>query len=164
MQLNSLTDVLYHELKDLYSAEKQLVEALPKMTEAAQAAELKRAFEEHLRLTEEHRERLERVGQQLGVDLSGETCEAMKGLIKESEKLIREAQPSDARDAALIAAAQRVEHYEMAAYGAARTYARTLGHADVASTLQKTLDEEGDADKVLTKLAEARINQEAASG
>ena len=161
MQLNSLKDVLHHELKDLYSAEKQLVEALPKMAQAAQDGKLKQAFEDHLRLTEEHCRRLERVGQQLGLDLSGETCEAMKGLIKEGEKLVREAQPSDPRDAALIAAAQRVEHYEMAAYGAARTYAKTLGHADAASTLQKTLDEEGDTDKALTKLAEARVNEEA---
>jgi ferritin-like metal-binding protein YciE len=161
MKLRTLEDVLHHELRDLYSAEKQITQALPKMAEAATDAKLKAAFKDHLEMTKTHLERLEQLGRQLGVTLTGETCEGMKGLIKEGEELIEDAPAGEARDAALIAAAQRVEHYEMAGYGCARTYARTLGHGEAADLLQTTLDEEGATDEKLTKLAESRINEEA---
>ncbi len=161
MAMNTLQDVLEHELKDLYSAETQLIEALPKMAQAAQTPKLRQAFEKHLTQTKEHKARLEQLGQDMDIDLGGETCKAMQGLVREGDDLIKKEKPGIARDAALIAAAQRVEHYEMAGYGSARTYARTLGHGKVADTLQKTLDEEGQTDKDLTKLAETSINDDA---
>lgn len=152
--LNSLEDLLVHELRDLYSAEQQLVVALPKMASAAYSTELRDAFDEHLTQTRQHISRLETIFTDLGVSKLGEECQAMKGLVKEGEEIIKSLGNRDVRDAALIAAAQRMEHYEMAGYGCARTYARKLGHDRAADLLQETLDEEGNADHNLTKLAE----------
>ena len=157
--LNNLEDLLVDQLKDLYNAESQLTKALPKMAKAASSPDLKRAFENHLSQTEEHVNRLERVFEGLGHRAKGKTCYAMKGLIEEGSEAIKEDATPNVKDAALIAAAQRVEHYEMAGYGTVRTFAKLLGHSDTVTLLQKTLDEEGAADKLLTKIAETSINQ-----
>lgn len=161
MRLNDLKDVLAHEVKDLYSAEKQLVEALPKLAEAAKDARLREAMEKHLEVTKEQVKRLERVAKELGTEVTGHACEDMKGLIKEAEGLLKENDPGEALDVALISAAQRVEHYEIAAYGSAVAFAKELGHREVAKALQETLDEEGEADEALTEIAESRVNARA---
>jgi ferritin-like metal-binding protein YciE len=161
MKLNTLEDLLLHELKDLHSAETQLVKALPKMAKAASHQELKDAFEEHLEQTEGHVERLTEIGEILGKKLTGQTCKAMKGLVQEGADLISEGAEPAVRDAGLIGAAQRVEHYEIAGYGTARCLADQLGHADVAELLGQTLEEEKDADEKLTELATSGINAEA---
>lgn len=153
MQLTSLRSLFISELKDLYSAETQLLDALPKMANAATHNELKTAFRDHLEETRGQVDRLERVFRQLGETPGGETCEAMKGLIKEGEEIIGEEGNSDVKDAALIAAAQRVEHYEIAGYGTVVTYAKKLDLDDVADLLGKTLDQEKSADSKLNKLA-----------
>jgi ferritin-like metal-binding protein YciE len=163
LKLNSLRDLLVEELRDLYNAENQLVEALPRMAEAASSNELKSAFSHHLEQTRQHVSRLERIFQQIGEKSSGETCEAMKGLIKEGEILVKAEGDPDVRDAGLVGAAQRVEHYEMAGYGTARSLARRLGEDQIADTLQQTLNEEADADKKLTSIAESQVNVAAAS-
>lgn len=155
--LDSLHSLFVHELKDLYSAEKQLVKALPKMERAATHESLKAAFREHLEETRTHVERLERICTELGISPEGEHCEAMEGLITEGEELINAPGDPDTRDAALISAAQRVEHYEIAAYGTARTFARLLDFHDAARLLDKTLDEESAADTKLTKIATGGI-------
>ncbi len=160
MELSSLEDLFTDELKDLYSAETQLTKALPKMAKAATSKELKAGFEKHLKQTEGHVERLEQICEKLGVSPKGKKCKAMEGLIKESAEVIEEDAEPDVKDAALIAAAQRVEHYEIAGYGCVRTYAKLLGNNSAMKLLQQTLDEEGDTDKTLTKLAEA-INVQA---
>jgi ferritin-like metal-binding protein YciE len=157
--LNDLNDLLIDQLKDLYNAEGQLTKALPKMAKAAKNPELKQAFQKHLEQTQEHVNRLERVFEVLGETARGKTCQAMKGLIEEGKEIIEEDADPDVRDAGLIAAAQRVEHYEIAGYGTVRTYAQTLGHEEAASLLQQTLDEEGETDKLLTKIAETTVNQ-----
>jgi ferritin-like metal-binding protein YciE len=154
MQLESLEDLLVSELKDLYSAEKQLLKALPKMAKAATSKGLQNGFNKHLKQTEGHVSRLERVFEELGVSPRGKKCHAMEGLIEEGQEVIDEDADPMVKDAALIAAAQRVEHYEMAGYGCVRTYANLLNHKKAAGLLQQTLDEEGDTDKALTKLAE----------
>jgi ferritin-like metal-binding protein YciE len=164
--LSNLNDLLVHELQDLYSAEQQLVSALPKMIRAASSTELEEAFSHHLNQTRDHVTRLEEAFHQLGIRQNGKECEAMKGLIKEGEGVIDSNANRDVKDAALISAAQRVEHYEMAGYGSARTFAKKLGFDDVANILQETLDEEGEANKKLTDLAEGSffnvgINEEA---
>jgi ferritin-like metal-binding protein YciE len=151
------------ELRDLYSAENQLTEALPKMAKSASHAQLQSAFQEHLQQTKGHIERLEMIFQNLGVQPGGKTCKAMKGIISEGEEMIKETE-GGARDAGLISAAQRVEHYEIAGYGTVRTYANTLGHADAAKLLQSTLNEEAKTDEKLTKLAETVCNLEAKRG
>jgi ferritin-like metal-binding protein YciE len=158
LKLNSLRDLLLEELRDLYNAEQQLVDALPKMADAAKAPDLKSAFNHHLEQTKQHVSRLERVFARIGEKASGETCEAMKGLIKEGEQIIKAEGNADVCDAGLISAAQRVEHYEMAGYGTARTLARRVGENEIASALQQTLDEEGEADKKLTSIAESQVN------
>lgn len=160
MELNSLHDVYVHELKDIYSAEKQVIEALPKMVRAAQNEELQTAFSSHLDQSKNHLDRVSRILESLEVNPGSTVCDGMKGLISEGESLIKNCGSQDAKDAALIAAAQRVEHYEMAAYGCARTYARALGYHDQADLLQKILDEEGDTDKKLTSLAEGSFFRE----
>ena len=142
------------QLRDLYDAETRLVEALPKMVEAAAAPELKAAFKSHLAETENQVTRLEQAFEMLSTKPKAETCDAMKGLLKEGDKVIMGSGDASVRDAALIAAAQRVEHYEMAGYGAARNFAQRLGRQDVARLLQQTLDEEGNADKKLTQIAD----------
>ncbi len=161
MKLNSLSDLLHHELKDLYSAENQLVKALPKMAKAASNEELKAGFEEHLEQTKGHVDRLEEIAEILKIKLTGHKCKAMEGLIEEGGELISEDADESVRDAGLIGAAQRVEHYEIAAYGTARTLAQHLGHEDVADLLEQTLEEEKETDEKLTDLAETTINAEA---
>src|SRR5262249_35041392 len=147
------------QLQDLYDAENRLTEALPKMAEAAQSPMLRTAFEGHLRQTENHVRRLEQVLSQLGAEASGETCEAMKGLIKEGSQIINAKGDAKTRDAGLIAAAQKVEHYEIATYGTVRTFAQQLGHDDLAQILQQTLNEESETDKKLSQIAESSVNQ-----
>lgn len=162
MKLNTLEDLLHHELKDLYSAEKQLVKALPKMAKAATNEELKAGFEEHLEQTKGHVERLDQIAGQIGKKLTGHKCVAMEGLIEEGSELISEDADENVRDAALIGAAQRVEHYEMAGYGTAAALAEKLGLSDVAEVLAETLEEEKQTDAKLTEIAESAVNAEAA--
>lgn len=161
MELDTLKDLYIQELKDLYSAEKQLVKALPKMIRATKHPELKAAFKTHLQQTAEHARRLELICKELGVTPRGKKCVGMEGLIEEGSELIKEQPDEDVLDAGLISAAQHVEHYEMAGYGTVRTYARQLGYESQAQLLQQTLDEEGETDHLLTDLAESRINLEA---
>jgi ferritin-like metal-binding protein YciE len=164
MAMNNMQDLYLHELKDIHNAEKQILQALPKMAKAASHQELRQAFEEHERVTEEQVRRLETIFDDLGQKPSGKKCKGMEGLIEEGEEILSEDADPDVRDAALIAAAQRVEHYEIAAYGTARTYARHLGFDKHVELLQRTLDEEGQTDERLTKLAESRINTDAEVG
>ena len=161
MRLETLRDLYVEQLKDLHSAETQLVDALPKMAKAASDTQLQRAFREHLMQTETHVKRLDQICQELGVSPKGQKCKGMEGLIKEGEEMIKTKGEPAAIDAGLIAAAQRVEHYEIAGYGCVRTYARQLGDLQGARQLQQTLDEEGMTDKKLTQLAESVINLEA---
>lgn len=159
--MKNLQELFIHELKDLYSAEKQLIEALPKMAQAASTPELKRGFEAHLEQTKTHAQRIEQIFDEFGRKPGGVKCKGMEGLIKEGQEVIKEDADPAVKDAALIAAAQRVEHYEMAGYGTARTFAKHLGNNTAAQLLQQTLDEEGATDKQLTMLAEngGHINQ-----
>ncbi|PRX48007.1 MULTISPECIES: YciE/YciF ferroxidase family protein [Salegentibacter] len=159
--MKKLEDLFEHQLKDLYSAESQLVKALPKMAKAATDEKLKKAFEDHLEETKEHKKRLEEVSKELGFKPTGEECKAMKGLIEEAEAFLKEDAEDDVRDAGIIADAQRVEHYEISGYGTLVRYAKELGHKAVANKLQKTLDEEYTADEDLNKLAEKRVNKKA---
>jgi len=161
MELDTLKDLFVDELKDLYSAEKQLVKALPKMAKAANDPQLKEAFRTHLQETRKHVERLEQICRDLGVSPRGKKCVGMEGLIEEGSELIKEDPDPDVLDAGLINKAQHVEHYEMAGYGTVRTYARQLGYDNHAALLQQTLDEEGKTDHLLTALAESGINVEA---
>ncbi len=161
MKLETLRDLYVEQLQDLYSAETQLVEALPKMAKAASNSQLQTAFTEHLAQTERHVQRLETIFQTLDVKPGSTTCKGMQGLIKEGEEMIKSKGEPAAIDAGLIAAAQRVEHYEIAGYGCVRTYAQQLGETQGMAQLQTTLDEEGAADQKLTQLAESVINLEA---
>jgi ferritin-like metal-binding protein YciE len=158
MTLNSLNDLFVVQIQDLYDAEQRLTKALAKMAEAASSKQLKSAFQEHLRETEQHVTRLEKVFSVMGVTPQRDTCEAMKGLIAEGEEVISATGDAEVKDAALIAAAQRVEHYEIAGYGTVRTLAQHLGQEEVAQLLQQTLDEEGACDQKLTKIAESTVN------
>jgi ferritin-like metal-binding protein YciE len=167
MQLNSLKDVFVGQLEDLYSAEQQLLKALPEMAGAASSPDLRQAFTDHLEQTRHHVRRLEEVFAEAGIVRSAEHCKAMEGLIKEGSDIIEAQGDPAAKDAALIAAAQRVEHYEIAAYGTARTLASELGLSDAESMLDDTLDEEAETDKRLTKIAtgglfSSGVNQDAA--
>lgn len=164
MKLKTLDDLLIKELRDLYSAEKQLLKALPKLAKAASSDALQAAFNEHLEVTKEQAKRLETIFETLNVSSRGPKCAAMEGLIEEGDELMKEEASPAVMDAGLIGAAQRVEHYEIAGYGVARTFARQLGHDKIADMLQETLNEEADADKALTELAENEINFEAAAG
>lgn len=164
MEIDSLKKLYVEELKDLYSAEKQILTALPKMVKKATNPQLKNAFQDHLKVTEGHVERLERIFEALGKPARGKKCKAMEGLLEEGKEVMSEDMEDDVMDAALISAAQRVEHYEMAGYGTVRTWAELLGESTAAKLLQQTLDEEGDADKSLTQLAETTINVEAMAG
>lgn len=161
--MKTLEDLFEHQLKDLYSAESQLIDALPKVAKKANDAKLKQAFEDHLKETKEHKSRLEEICEKLNIKPTGETCKAMKGLIKETESFMEEADSEEVMDAGLIAEAQRVEHYEISGYGTAVRYAKELGHKEIADLLQKTLNEEYDADNKLDKLAENRVNEKAIS-
>lgn len=165
-KMKSLSDLFIHELSDLYSAEKQLTKALPKMAKAATSPDLRAAFEDHLQQTEGHVERLEQVFTAIGQKPKRMVCKAMEGLVEEGKELIdakKETEPSTL-DAGLIAAAQRVEHYEMAGYGTVVTFAKMLGHREAASILKETLDEEKTTDKILSKLAIGLINPRARKG
>ena len=161
MKIETLRDLYVEQLHDLHSAETQLVEALPKMAKAASNAQLKQGFTDHLAQTEQQVQRLEQIFEQLGEKPTGQTCKGMQGLIKEGEEMIKARGDAAAIDAGLIAAAQRVEHYEIAGYGCVRTYAQLLGERDAVSLLQQTLDEEAQTDTKLTSLAEQVINLEA---
>jgi ferritin-like metal-binding protein YciE len=156
-----MEDLFLDQIEDLYDAEKRLVKALPKMAEASTSPELRTAFQKHLRETENHVQRLERVFHSVGKDAKGKTCDAMKGLISEGEDVVDDIEESMLRDAGLIAAANRVEHYEMAAYGSARTFAEALGNQTAATELEATLKEEKNADEVLTRIATTSVNQQA---
>ena len=163
LNLKSFDDLYLAQLKDLYSAESQLVDALPKMADAAMHPELKKAFQGHLETTKRQKERLERIGEMLGESLSGETCEAMKGLVKEGQDIIDADGDKIVRDAGLIAAAQRVEHYEIAGYGTVHTFAERLGRTEDARLLAETLSEEKETDDNLTRIAESIVNPSAVS-
>ena len=160
-RLNNLDDLFTHELKDLYSAEQQILKALHEMAQATKHAELRTAFEEHEAMTREQVKRLDLIADELGVEITGHKCKGMEGIIKEGKEVIAANADDSARDAALIGAAQRVEHYEIAGYGCARTYAHMLGLNEQAEVLQRTLDEEGDTDEKLTDLAESVVNIDA---
>jgi ferritin-like metal-binding protein YciE len=162
MKLESLRDLYIDELKDLYNAEHQLLKALPKMAKAASTKDLKQAFESHLKETKGQVDRLTQIFTALKVRPTGKKCKAMEGLVEEGSEMIDEDAEPEVKDAGLIAAAQRVEHYEMAGYGCVRTYAKLLGETKAATLLQQTLDEEGAADKKLTQLSK-QINVEAES-
>lgn len=161
MKLTSLKDLYVDQLRDLYSAETQILKALPKMAEKATHPALRTAFEQHETLTREHVKRLEQVFDDLGEKTSGHHCKGMEGLLKEGDEMLGMKAEPDVLDAGLITAAQRVEHYEMAGYGTVRTFARRLGLNDQAELLQKTLDEEGETDHRLTALAEGGVNRDA---
>ena len=162
MKLESLRDLLVEQLQDLYDAENRITKALPKMAKAATSPALKAAFEKHLRETEGQVKRLEQVFEALGETAKTKTCKAMQGLIAEGEETIAENAEPEVRDAALIASAQRVEHYEMAGYGTVRSYAKLLKEDTCARLLEQTLEEEKATDEALTELAESTINVEAA--
>lgn len=162
--MKTLEDLLAHELKDLYSAEKQIVKALPKMIKAASSEDLREALQNHLAETEQQVERLEEIFEKLELPTRGPKCAAMEGLIEEGKEILEEEMEDTVRDAAIIAAAQRVEHYEMAGYGCARTFAQQCGDQDIADLLQQTLDEEKAADEKLTQIAMQHINEEAHAG
>jgi ferritin-like metal-binding protein YciE len=162
MSLATIRDLYEEELKDLYDAESQILQALPKMSQAAHSPELKRAFEEHLEQTKGQVQRLDTIFQQMGSKPAGKKCKGMAGLLAEGEQMLKEKADPDVLDAGLIAGAQKVEHYEIAGYGTVRTYARLLGEQEAAKLLQQTLDEEGQTDKKLTSLAEREINRKAA--
>ena len=162
MEMETLQDLYVEGLKDLYSAENQILKALPQMIKKASDPKLKRAFTTHERQTRQQAKRIERICKQLGEKPTGKKCVGMEGLIKEAKELISERPDPDVLDAGLIAAAQHVEHYEIAGYGTMRTYARLLGFEEQAQLLQQTLDEEGETDKLLTGLSQS-INVEAAT-
>jgi ferritin-like metal-binding protein YciE len=162
MKLPTIAKLLEDQLKDIHSAEAQLVKALPKMAKKASSKGLKEAITSHLQETKHHVERLDQIGQTLGVKLSGKKCKAMEGLVEEGAEVLEAEGPGPVIDSALIAAAQRVEHYEIAAYGSARALAEQLGHDDIVELLQETLDEESAANEKLTSLSEEEILPSAA--
>lgn len=161
MKLNTLTDLLHEQLKDIYSAENQLIKALPKMAKAASSPELKQAFEKHFAETEQQVQRLDQIFERLEIKPGRKKCKAMEGLIAEGQETVAEDAEPMVHDAALIAAAQRVEHYEIAAYGCAKTFASLIGDAETADLLEVSLEEESQADVKLTEVAMNGINQEA---
>ena len=162
MKITTLDELLEDELRDIYSAETQLIEALPQMAQAAQSNDLRTALEKHLEQTRVHAQRIEDICNDLKTSPSGKTCTGMEGLIKEGEEVLQSDFESEPKQAALIGAAQRVEHYEIAAYGTARAHARQLGYLKAVDLLSQTLEEEKEADKKLTHVAENRVNVKAA--
>ena len=160
MSVNTIEKLFVEELKDLYSAENQITKALPKLAEAASSKELKSALEHHLKETEGHVQRLEQVFEILGASPKGKTCDGMKGILSEGSEALKETDEGDVRDAALISGAQRVEHYEMAAYGTVRSYAERLKQKRIVQLLEETLEEEKAADKKLTDISK-KVNQQA---
>ena len=163
-KIDSLKVLLEEELKDIYSAEKQLLKALPKMVKKATSKDLRAALQDHLEVTKGQVDRMEQVFQSLGKPAKAKTCKAMKGLLEEGKEIMEEDAEDAVMDAGIIAAAQKVEHYEIASYGTVRTWARLCGEEEAAELLQETLDEEGEADKKLSELAESVINPEAEAG
>ncbi len=163
MEINSLRELYVEQLRDLYDAENQLIKALPKMAKEATSDELRQGIEEHLEQTRGQAERLEQIFEQLGEKAKGKKCKGMQGLIEEGQETLEEDMEEDTKDAAIIAAAQRVEHYEISGYGTARTYANLLGENEAAELLEQTLQEEKETDQKLNQLAE-EINVEAAQG
>ena len=161
MKLDSLQTLWIEELRDIYNAENQLLKALPKMAKGASSPELKQAFEDHLEETKGHVERLEEIFEKLDEKPTGKTCKAMKGLVEEGSEILEEEGEDSVLDAGIIAAAQKVEHYEIASYGTVVAFAKMLGEEDAADLLQQTLDEEGEADKHLSELAEEIVNVDA---
>jgi len=161
MELENLRDLYVHELKDLLSAEKQMIRSMPKLVKAATNKQLAASFKQHLEQTKRHAERLEQILKNLGASTRGPKCEGMEGVLKEGDSMVSEDAAAEVRDAGLIAAAQRAEHYEMAGYGCARTYAEELGDKEGARLLQTTLREEAATDEKLTKLAKSVINLKA---
>lgn len=162
MKIETMQDLFLEQIMDLYDAEQRLVKALPKMAEAAISPQLRQAFQSHLQETRTHVDRLDRIFTRMGQKPKTQTCDAMKGLIDEGEDIVSDTDESPVRDAGLIAAANRVEHYEIAAYGSARTFATNLGLSDAASLLEQTLEEEKKADAKLTQLAQSSVNSQAA--
>jgi len=160
MKVDTVEKLLVHELQDIYSAEKQITRALPKIAKAATSEELRAALETHLKETEGQIDRLDKVFETLGKPSNGKMCQGMKGLLEEGSQALEEIDKGEIRDAAIISAAQRVEHYEMAAYGTVRTLAETIGRQEIAKVLQQTLDEEGNADHKLTQIAQ-KVNRQA---
>ena len=160
--MKNLQELFVDQLKDVHSAEKQLVRALPRMAKAATAAKLRKAFEDHLAVTREQVERLDAVFEEIGARPGRKKCAAMEGLVQESEELIGESPPAEVLDAGLIAAAQRVEHYEIAAYGTLRSFAKTLGHKGAVKLLERTLKEEEATDRKLSEIAISQVNRKAA--
>ena len=160
MSVNTIEKLFVEELKDLYSAENQITKALPKLVEAASSKELQSALEHHLKETQGHVQRLEQVFEILGASPKGKTCNGMKGILSEGSEAIEETDEGDVRDAALISGAQRVEHYEMAAYGAVRSFAERLKQKQIVQLLEETLEEEKAADKKLTDISK-KLNQQA---
>jgi ferritin-like metal-binding protein YciE len=163
MKMQNLGDLLHDQVRDLYDAEKQLVKALPKMAEAASTPELKQAFEQHLQQTKGHVTRLEEVFKHLNHSAKGKTCKAMEGLVEEGEEIIDAKAEPEVRDAGLIAAAQKVEHYEIAGYGTLCAWAEQLSLGEVKGLLGETLQEEKQTDQLLTQLAERQVNLQSAS-
>ena len=159
MKLMMLDDLFVEEMQDLYSAENQLVQALPKIAKAVSSPELRRAFEDHLEQTKGHVRRIEEIFSDLEGSPKGKKCVGMEGLLKEGKEFLDDDIQDEVRDAALISAAQRVEHYEIAGYGSARAHAEELGYLEAVTLLQQTLDEEKDADRKLTQIAETRVNE-----
>src|SRR5256886_770750 len=164
MKLDTLEKLYINELRDLYSAENQLLKALPKMAKGASSSELKNAFEKHLEQTKGHVERLERLFEQLDESPKGKTCHGMKGLIEEGSEILKEDGEDSVLDAGIIVAAQKVEHYEIASYGSVRTFADLLGKKKASQLLQETLDEESEANELLNRMAESIVNPEAMRG
>lgn len=162
MKITTLDELLHDELKDIYHAETQLIEALPKMARAAESADLRAAFEKHLEQTRVHIQRVEEICSDLKIRPQGKVCVGMQGVLKEGEEVLQSDMDTEPKQAALIGAAQRVEHYEIAAYGTARAHARQLGYLKALELLSKTLEEEKETDKKLTQLAENRVNVKAA--
>jgi len=160
-KMRTLEDLYIDLLKDLYSAEKQLTKALPKMAKNAEASDLKKAFQDHLKQTERQAERIERIFADLDGSPRGKKCVGMEGLVEEGNEVMKEAAEPDAMDAGLIAAAQKVEHYEIAGYGTARAWAHHLGYHEAARLLEQTLEEESMANELLTRIAESHVNMEA---
>lgn len=164
MALDSMQELLVEQLRDLLSAEKQLVQALPKMASAAQSPDLQQAFQEHLAVTQTHVSRLEEAFEELGETARAKKCKGMEGLIEEGQEMIKEEGEPDVKDAGLIAAAQRVEHYEIAGYGTVEALARHLGLERIAELMEETLGEEKEADERLTEIAESHVSQQAEEG
>jgi len=160
-KMNNLEDLFKDVLMDLYDAEQQVVKALPKMAENAQATELKQSFKEHLEVTRGQITRLDKIFKEMKMPVQGKHCKGMEGLIKEGEEVIQEEMEPGVKDAALIAAAQKVEHYEISGYGTARSFAQALGHTEIARMLDQTANEEGETDKKLSTIAESHINRRA---